>query len=80
MKSCAAVVILGLFGMASTVHAQQKKRVRVVIVEGEIIRGIVQKPSVEIYISRQDLSTAEQLELRESFILRIVKSVESKPF
>lgn len=73
MLTAAAV---GLSGPAQA----QSKRVRVVIVEDEVIRGEVQKPSVQILIARQDLSSSDQLELQESFIPRIVKSVESKPF
>ena len=71
-----SIAVVGL----STPAQAQSKRVRVVIVEDEVIRGEVQKPSVQILIARQDLSSADQLELQESFIPRIVKSVESKPF
>jgi hypothetical protein len=50
------------------------------VFEETIIEGKVQKPEITIFITRQNLSTDYQLELRESFIPRIVESVEKKPF
>jgi hypothetical protein len=48
--------------------------------EEEIIRGEVQKPEVMMVITRQNLNSNYTLELRESFLPKIVESVESKPF
>lgn len=79
MRSLLTLVAVAILGASVPAHAQAK-RVRVVIVEDEVIRGEVQKPSVQILIVRQDLSSADQLELQESFIRRIIKSVEAKPF
>ena len=44
------------------------------------IEGEVQLPSVQIFISRQNLNSDYELELEESFIPKIVESVEKKPF
>ncbi len=79
MRLVIPLLVLSTLGVSPNAQAQSK-RVRVVIVEDEVIRGEVQKPSVQILIARQDLSSTDQLELQESFIPRIVKSVESKPF
>ena len=44
------------------------------------IEGKYRKPEITIFITRQNLSTDYELELRESFVPKIVKSVEKKPF
>ncbi len=79
MRTTLAVILIAALGATPAAQAQQK-RVRTVIIEDEVITGQIQKPSVQILIARQDLSSADQLELRESFIPRIVKSVETRPF
>ena len=48
--------------------------------ETEDIIGEVQKPDVTVVISRENLNKAYELELEESFLQRIVDSVESEPF
>jgi hypothetical protein len=52
----------------------------VVRLAGEEVKGSVQKPELQIFMGRQNLSANEQLELRESFLPRIIESVEKKPF
>ncbi len=79
MRAVLTVLLGGILLSSSPVQAQSK-RVRVSILEAEVIRGEVQKPSVQILIARQDLSSMDQLDLQESFIPRIVKSVEARPF
>lgn len=44
------------------------------------IEGEIQLPSVQIFISRQNLNSDYELELEESFLPKIVESVEQKPF
>lgn len=44
------------------------------------IKGEIQLPSVQIFISRQNLNSDYELELEESFLPKIVESVETKPF
>jgi len=48
--------------------------------EDEIIIGKVHKPEVMMVITRQNLKGTYTLELRESFLPKIVRSVESEPF
>ena len=46
---------------------------------GEVI-GEVQKPDVIVLISRENLNKAYELELTESFLDKIIESVEHPPF
>jgi hypothetical protein len=46
----------------------------------EIIKGEVHKPEVMMVITRQNLKGTYTLELRESFLPKIVESVETEPF
>jgi hypothetical protein len=69
------VVALGVLA-AGTAHAQGRR----LVFEETVIEGEVQKPEITIFITRQNLGTEYVLELKESFIPKIVKSVEKKPF
>lgn len=46
----------------------------------EEIIGEVQKPDVTVVISRENLNKAYKLELSESFLDKILESVEQAPF
>ena len=46
----------------------------------EDIIGEVQKPDVTVVISRENLNKAYKLELSESFLDKILESVEQAPF
>ncbi|MFH1467731.1 MAG: hypothetical protein ABIO70_25315 [Pseudomonadota bacterium] len=48
--------------------------------EDEVIKGEVHKPEVMMVITRQNLKGTYTLELRESFLPKIVDSVETEPF
>ena len=48
--------------------------------EEDIIKGEVQKPDVNIFISKMNLDKAYELKLRESFIPKIKESIKKKPF
>ena len=45
-----------------------------------VIVGEVQKPEVTVFISRENLNKSYQLELKESFLPKIIRSVERSPF
>lgn len=74
--------ILGLWflavglGMPSTAQAQTRR----LIFEDISVEGRVQKPVIDIFMRRQNLHADYKLELRESFLRKIVESIESKPF
>ena len=74
---------MGLFGFVlvllfapSTADAQNRR----LVFEEISVEGRVQKPVIDIFMSRQNLHTDYKLELRESFLPKIIKSVEKKPF
>ena len=69
------VVVVGL-GMVSTAKAQTRR----LIFEDISVEGRVQKPVIDIFMLRQNLHTDYKLELRESFLRKIVESVDKKPF
>lgn len=45
-----------------------------------VIVGEVQKPEVTVVISRENLNKKFELELKESFLPKIVEAVEKAPF
>ena len=53
---------------------------RVTMFEAEEIVGEVQLPSVQIFVTRQNLNSDYDLELEESFVPKIIESVEKRPF
>jgi len=61
-------------------EAQRKKVVFGEDTEGSVVEGYVHKPEVGYIITRQEQEDLETLQLKESFIPKIVKSVDKKPF
>ena len=70
-----AIVLLTLWG-SSTADAQTRR----LVFEEISVEGRVQKPVIDIFMRRQNLHADYKLELRESFLPKIIKSVEKKPF
>ena len=64
-------------GLGTCVAEAQTRRL---VFEDISVEGRVQKPVIDIFMSRQNLHTDYKLELRESFLPKIVESVEKKPF
>lgn len=72
------VALLVTLALPSVASAQERKKRRSL---GEIlVEGEVQKPQVTMFINRQNLNTDAGLVLKQSFIPRIVESVEKKTF
>ena len=69
--SLASILFVGVAGAATFRFTED---------EAEVIVGEVQKPDVTVVISRENLNKAYELELDESFLQKIVDSVESDPF
>ena len=61
-------------------HAQRKKVVFGEEEEGSKVEGYVHRPEVGYIITRQEQEDLETLQLKESFVPKIVKSVEKSPF
>ena len=76
------ILLFAVFlGLSAQVSAQSRRSGRTVVRLGaQEITGQVQKPELSVIMGRQNLSANEQLELRESFLPRIIESVERKPF
>ena len=72
----AASLLLLAGSWSETAQAQSRR----LIFEETVIEGEVQKPEITILITRQNLNTDYNLDLRKSFIPEIVKSVEKTPF
>ena len=70
-------VVAAVAGLGSVAAAQSRT---VLLLEEEVIKGEVQKPTVTLFVSRQNINTDATLELRESFVPRIIESVEKQPF
>lgn len=79
-RSLAAFAVLVVFGLLHGVVHPAWAQGRRIIFEETAIVGKIQKPEILIFISRTNLNQDAPLVLRESFVPRIVKSVESKPF
>ncbi len=73
MKSLAVFLLLA----ASAPAEAQTRRL---VFEDISVEGRVQKPVIDIFMRRQNLHTDYKLELRESFLPKIIESVEKKPF
>jgi hypothetical protein len=62
------------------VSAPADAQTRRLVFEEISVEGRVQKPVIDIFMRRQNLHTDYKLELRESFLPKIIESVEKKPF
>ncbi|MCO4744424.1 MAG: hypothetical protein KC912_06535 [Proteobacteria bacterium] len=74
----AIVVIVSTLSVWSSSDAEAARK-RISFEETQITAE-VQKPQVAVFISRENLHKGYRLELRESFIPRILESVERAPF
>jgi len=70
------VLVLMFFSGSAPANAQARR----LVFEEISVEGRVQKPVIDIFMRRQNLHTDYKLELRESFLPKIVESVEKKPF
>jgi hypothetical protein len=65
---------------ASAQAQENRRRLDFSQSEGAGVRGEVRNPQVEYIITRKTVDDDESLRLRESFVPRILRSVEKKPF
>lgn len=52
----------------------------VIVIETTEIVQEVPKPEVAVFISRENLHKSYSLDIRESFVRKILKSVQNQPF
>jgi hypothetical protein len=80
MKLKLSFLLASLLLLASSWSGTADAQSRRLIFEETVIEGEVQKPEITLVITRQNLNTDYNLDLRKSFIPEIVKSVEKAPF
>jgi hypothetical protein len=71
---CRLTLVLALSG--GVAHAQSAG----LTFEELVIEGEVQKPEITVVISRENLNKAYLIELKESFLHKILESVRKPPF
>ena len=84
MKRAASAILLALVLVAATASAglaqrNKKRQPRVIQLEEIVIEGRVQKPNAFYILNRSNLGY-EVLELRTSFLRKVVRSVQKEPF
>lgn len=77
MRVLVSLAVVALAFWSSPAAAQQGKGLR--FGETEIV-GKIQKPEIQILITKQNLTPKYELQLNESFLPKVVESVEHKPF
>lgn len=70
------LVLLAVLGATGQAYAQDK----VIRLDEQKIVGKIQKPEIQILITKQNLTPPYELELKESLTPKIVAAVEQKPF
>lgn len=71
---------LALLALLAPEAEAQPRRLVFETSEDDIIRGEVQKPSISLVVSRQNLSQDYSLELKRSFKEEIIKAADKRPF
>ena len=69
-------LVLTMMGLSSIAFAQGRKVIRLEAIK---VEGRIQKPQAFYILQRQNLNF-EGLELKKSFIPKIIKSIDNKPF
>ncbi len=71
---------IGVLILLSSVVADSAMAAKLVFKDEFVVEGEVQKPEVAVFITRQNLNKAYELDLKESFLPKIILSVEHEPF
>ncbi len=69
------VLVFAAFLFSGAAFAQSPLRF-----EAQRVTAKIQKPEIQIYITKQNLTPKYALDLKESFLPKVIESVESKPF
>ena len=72
-------LFVGLSGITSLAEAQRRRPRRVIRIAETRIEGRIQKPQAFYILQRSNLNF-EGLELKNSFVPKIIQSVEKAPF
>ena len=79
MRLFSILLVLSVLGVSFEDAEAQQRRALMKFAE-DVIVAEVQKPEVPIIITRQSRYTAYTLELRESFLEKVIESVKEPPF
>jgi hypothetical protein len=71
--------LVGLMGITSVASAQSRQPRKVIRIEETRIEGRIQKPQAFYILQRSNLNF-EGLQLKNSFVPKIIQSVEKAPF
>ena len=71
---------LVLFLLSAALAAPAFAQGRRLEIEEFNVVGKIQKPEITILVTRQNIATETSLNLQESFIPKVVESIEKKPF
>ena len=72
-------LVMGLMGVTSVAAAQTRQPRKVIRIEETRIEGRIQKPQAFYILQRSNLNF-EGLQLKNSFVPKIIQSVEKAPF
>ena len=76
-----AWVLIGVTLMSATAWAEDGEASDDLVYDnGFVIEGEVQRPEVEVMIQRENLQKGFELELKESFLPRIIEVLKEEPF
>jgi hypothetical protein len=76
---CAALLSLSFAGGVYAQGTKTKRRPRVIQLEEIVIEGRVQKPNAFYILNRSSLGY-EVMDLRNSFVHEVIRSVQKEPF
>lgn len=76
---CAALLSLSFAGGTYAQGTKAKRRPRVIQLEEIVIEGRVQKPNAFYILNRSSLGY-EVMDLRNSFVHEVIRSVQKEPF
>lgn len=79
LRTLLAISVVAAF-IAAPAHAAKKKRFTFSAESAEEVEGKVHKPEVGYVLTRQEQEDLETLQLKESFLPKIIHSLEKKPF
>lgn len=74
-----ALMLVAMAASATLAQGAKKRQPRVIQLEEIVIEGRVQKPNAFYILNRSNLGY-EVLELRTSFLRKVVRSVQKEPF
>jgi hypothetical protein len=74
-----AVLVVGLLFAPGIASAQERRSKRVITLDAITVEGRIQKPQA-IYILQRSILNFGELERTESFVPKVIKSVDKDPF